>query len=124
MTETDVVTGAQSTSEKELVIRRLENGELDGVNPKVIVLMAGTNNVGSLTPIDDDRARIAERQRGLDGDEDRDRRDAAAIRTQELVVERARSGHRAGRLGGILVLRPERRPVGHRVQLDALHVVP
>jgi lysophospholipase L1-like esterase len=28
------------------VLWRVQNGELDGVNPKVIVLMAGTNNVG------------------------------------------------------------------------------
>ena len=36
--------GADTTQN---ILWRLNNGELDGVNPKVIVLLAGTNNVGS-----------------------------------------------------------------------------
>jgi lysophospholipase L1-like esterase len=37
--------GADSTQN---ILWRLENGELDGVNPKVIVVLAGINNVGSV----------------------------------------------------------------------------
>ena len=47
------------------ILWRLHNGEMDGVSPKVIVLMAGTNNVGRLTPIDDDHARIADITNGI-----------------------------------------------------------
>ncbi len=35
------------------ILWRLENGELDGVNPKVVVLLAGTNNIGNLSAPDD-----------------------------------------------------------------------
>lgn len=35
---------------------RIQNGELEGVNPKVIVILAGTNNIGSM-PASDAQAR-------------------------------------------------------------------
>jgi lysophospholipase L1-like esterase len=59
----------------ENVLWRLENGELDGVNPKVIVLLAGTNNVGKEPG---DEARIADVTRGLKAVVDTCRRKAPA----------------------------------------------
>src|ERR1035438_4765957 len=50
--------GADTTQN---ILWRLENGELDGVSPKVIVLLAGTNNVGR-TVTDDEPARVADRK--------------------------------------------------------------
>jgi lysophospholipase L1-like esterase len=46
----------------EHILWRLENGELDGVNPKVIVILAGTNNVGREPG---DEAQVADVTRGL-----------------------------------------------------------
>ena len=46
------------------ILWRLENGELDGVNPRVIVILAGTNNVGA-EPAD---AAKVQRSRGTDRD--------------------------------------------------------
>ena len=50
----------------ENILWRLENGELDGVNPKVIVLLAGTNNVGGRPPAQGEEVKAAEITRGLD----------------------------------------------------------
>lgn len=50
----------------ENILWRLENGELDDVHPKVIVLMAGTNNIGTAPPTGPDDARIASVTRGLE----------------------------------------------------------
>ena len=47
------------------ILWRLQNGELDGVNPKVVVLLAGTNNVGDLSAPGDAHARADDVTRGL-----------------------------------------------------------
>ena len=47
------------------ILWRLNNGELDGVNPKIIVLLAGTNNVGRTVSPGGDDAKAADITKGL-----------------------------------------------------------
>ena len=47
------------------ILWRLNHGELDGVNPKIIVLLAGTNNVGNTVPPGGDEAEVADITRGI-----------------------------------------------------------
>jgi lysophospholipase L1-like esterase len=54
--------GADTTQN---ILWRLNNGELDGINPKVIVLLAGTNNVGRQPSPDGEDARVSDITKGL-----------------------------------------------------------
>ncbi len=68
----------------ENILWRLENGELDGVNPKVIVLLAGTNNVGNKVPPDGIDAAVDDVTKGLAGGGARDAGEGA--RTQSIIL--------------------------------------
>src|SRR6185295_18604833 len=47
------------------ILWRLNNGELDNVRPKIIVLLAGTNNVGKNSPSGKDDPRVKDITRGI-----------------------------------------------------------
>jgi lysophospholipase L1-like esterase len=47
------------------ILWRLNNGELDGVKPKIMVLLAGTNNVGRTAAPGGDDAKAADIARGI-----------------------------------------------------------
>ncbi len=59
----------------ENILWRLENGEIDGINPKVIVILAGTNNVGKEPG---DEAKVADVTRGVSAIVDACRKKAPA----------------------------------------------
>ena len=48
------------------ILWRLDNGELDGIHPKVIVLLAGTNNLGHIMPVEGDEAKTANVTKGIE----------------------------------------------------------
>ena len=48
------------------ILWRLTNGELDGVNPKVVVLLAGTNNLGNPSSPEEANAEAADITRGVE----------------------------------------------------------
>jgi lysophospholipase L1-like esterase len=48
------------------ILWRLSDGELDGVHPKVIVLLAGTNNVGHILPGAKVEAEVADIAKGME----------------------------------------------------------
>lgn len=47
------------------ILWRLNNGELDNVNPKIVVLLAGTNNVGNKSPQGNEDSRVDDTTRGI-----------------------------------------------------------
>jgi len=47
------------------ILWRLNHGEIDGVNPAIVVLLAGTNNVGNAAPPEGLEARAADVVAGL-----------------------------------------------------------
>jgi lysophospholipase L1-like esterase len=62
----------------ENILWRLENGELDGVHPKIVVLLAGTNNIGNRIPTEGADVLVSNVTKGL----------AAVLRTiQEKAPE-------------------------------------
>jgi lysophospholipase L1-like esterase len=47
------------------ILWRVNNGELDGVNPKIVVLLAGTNNIGNSIPAGNGDALAADITKGM-----------------------------------------------------------
>jgi lysophospholipase L1-like esterase len=62
------------------ILWRLNNGELDNLNPKIIILLAGTNNVGNKSPQGNEDSRVDETTGGIKAILDTCRRKAPEAR--------------------------------------------
>ncbi len=74
------------------ILWRLNNGELDNVNPKIIILLAGTNNVGNKSPQGNDDSRVDETTRGIKAIIDTCRRKAPQARIVLMGIMPRNSG--------------------------------
>ena len=77
------------------VLWRLKHGELEGVNPKVVVLMIGTNNVGSGPPSGEEDARAADVAQGIRAILDEVRRQAPGARIVLMGIMPRNDGGKA-----------------------------
>lgn len=98
------------------VLWRLEHGELDGVNPKVVVLMIGTNNVGN-TPPEDADARAEDVARGIRAILDRVREKAPAAKVVLVGVTPRNDAVNAGKTAdGAMALMPTIDKINARIE--------
>jgi lysophospholipase L1-like esterase len=76
------------------ILWRLTNGELDGVQPKIIVLLAGTNNVGATPRTSIDDAAVTEVVEGIRAilDVMRQKAPAATVILTAITPRRDRTG--------------------------------
>jgi lysophospholipase L1-like esterase len=81
------------------VLWRLDHGELDGVNPQVVVLLVGTNNLGN-TPPEDVDARAADVAQGVRAILDRVRERAPAAKVVLMGVLPRNDATNAGKTVG------------------------
>jgi lysophospholipase L1-like esterase len=83
------------------ILWRLDNGELDKVNPRIIVILAGTNDVGTAAPGTSDEDRIAGIARGI-----RALLDVCRQKAPEAVIVLMGITSRRDRRGAMAVINP------------------
>jgi lysophospholipase L1-like esterase len=83
------------------ILWRLDNGELDKVNPRIIVVLAGTNDVAAAAPGTSDEDRIAGIARGI-----RALVDVCRQKAPEAVIVLMGITPRSDRRGAMVVINP------------------